>query len=198
MQTPEASQTISLNWPRYVATPEIATNIALFPCQEGVPAKASGHKVEFYILVNTEARLQVGIPAPIGTLERRSEAGWLIGTDGYNYLRDRTFLPESSVVAWKRHEFKNSTAQDGIIREFAEVSQRVIIRSNRYGSTLSYFNELLTVAEADFGTLDPTQVEVVYYGGDRYKRTFGLEFNVAKDTFIPEHYGRQLYPEYKL
>lgn len=197
MQTP-ASRIYSPNWTRYVATPEVTVNIAHFPCQEGVPARPSGHSVEFYILVNTQGHRQVGIPAPVGTLEHQNEAGWLIGTDGYNYLRDRTFLPESSVVAWKRHEFKNSMARDGIIREFAEVSQRVIIRSNRYGSTLSYFNELLTVAEADFGTLDPTQVEVVHYGGDRYKRTFGLEFNVAKDTFIPEHYGRQLYPEYKL
>lgn len=57
-----------------------------------------------------------------------------------------------------------------------------VIRSNHYGHRLSFFEELFAAARVDIPTLAPDDVEVVQFGGIRYKRTWGIRF-----THTPGH-----------
>jgi len=62
------------------------------------------------------------------------------------------------------------------IKEFCPSSKTVVIRSKTYGSQLSMFMEMVFSAQHDGFPVYPDNCKVVQYGGDRYARTFGIEF----------------------
>ncbi|MBI2121034.1 MAG: hypothetical protein HYT94_05420 [Parcubacteria group bacterium] len=53
---------------------------------------------------------------------------------------------------------------------------RCVVRTNCYGSQLSFFLELFEEAKKDFPTLTPEDVRVIHFGGQFYSGTFGIEF----------------------
>ena len=59
-----------------------------------------------------------------------------------------------------------------IIKEFA--NKRVVLRTNTYGHSLAFLDELFTEAKKDFPALKRDDVEVVEFGGDRIKRMFAI------------------------
>lgn len=63
-----------------------------------------------------------------------------------------------------------------IIKEYCLQSKRVVIRTNTYADTLRHLNILYKAAVDDFPSLLMDEVGVVYYGGERYARTYGIEF----------------------
>lgn len=79
-----------------------------------------------------------------------------------------------------------------VIKEYVELRDgyRFILREDNYDKRLSKFQNLFEVAWYDFPNLKPDQVEIVQYGGERYKRTMGIEFTVQVDT-IPEGYEKR-------
>lgn len=75
-----------------------------------------------------------------------------------------------------------------IIREvFVSSHTTCVIRANTYDSRLCHFLMLLEEARKDFPDLKPENVEVKYYAGQSYKRTFGIEFRVEGD--VPDSYS---------
>lgn len=77
-----------------------------------------------------------------------------------------------------------------IIKEYCcqERGYRFILRLPHYGHTVAHINWLYLLAKEDFGLLDGDKVEVVHYGGQRYKGTFGIEFNSMTEP--PEGYKK--------
>lgn len=73
---------------------------------------------------------------------------------------------------------------------------RCVIRTNSYGSTFAFLTELFQIAKADFPALDADDVEVVKFAGERYAKTFGLEFAPPSD--VPETYRQIGMLEYLL
>ncbi len=61
---------------------------------------------------------------------------------------------------------------------------RIIIRSNCYGSSIGYINKLVDEAKKDFKGIDVDSINIVHYGGRHYAGTFGIEFDVPPDTFM--------------
>jgi len=85
-----------------------------------------------------------------------------------------------------------------IIKEFCQAtSERVhiVIRENSYGSDLDKFDRLFEVAIQDFPSLNRSDVKVVHYGGERYAKTFGIEFVAEK---APDGYKEINQLEYTL
>lgn len=80
-----------------------------------------------------------------------------------------------------------------IIREYVQNGGRVacVIRANVYTSTLSHFMKLFEEAKRDFPDLEAGDVEVKHYAGERYSRTFGIEFSRPVGTIIPNAYFRR-------
>jgi hypothetical protein len=77
-----------------------------------------------------------------------------------------------------------------IIKEFVEKDNtakkyRVVIRDNCYGSKLSKFLKFINEARKDFD-INEDEVDVVHFGGERYARTFGIEFDT--NTKPPDEY----------
>ncbi len=64
------------------------------------------------------------------------------------------------------------------------IKDRIIIRSNCYGSSIGYINKLVEQAKKDFKGIDVDSIKVVCYGGRRYAGTFGIEFDVPPDTYM--------------
>lgn len=60
-----------------------------------------------------------------------------------------------------------------------------VVRSNCYGSQLSYIKKLVRAAKKTFPQLTDDDIRVVHFGGDRYARTYGIEFPLLQDT-IPK------------
>lgn len=79
-----------------------------------------------------------------------------------------------------------------IIKEFRPPTKnytaRCVIRTNTYAGTLGHLNKLFTVAKEDFPRLDMEDVEVIFYAGRRYARTYGIEFWAEADDKIPSDY----------
>lgn len=46
---------------------------------------------------------------------------------------------------------------------------------------------LVDIAKSDFPNIKNENIEIIEYGGERYKRTFGVEFNCG-DSFVPDSY----------
>jgi len=74
-----------------------------------------------------------------------------------------------------------------IIKEYCKYANRAVIRSNSYGSGLSKFEELFEIARKDFPFLKISDVDVVHFAGERYAKTFGIEFNVLSAS-VPSDY----------
>lgn len=62
-----------------------------------------------------------------------------------------------------------------------------VIRDERYGSKLQKFIDFYNEALRDFPNLKIENVDVVKYGGERYSKTFGIEFEVLGWT-VPQEY----------
>ena len=88
-----------------------------------------------------------------------------------------------------------------IIKEFVRIklddSARIILRTNYYIGTFEYIRNLVNEARKDF-SLEDDKIEIIHYAGDRYKGTYGIEFNVDKGVTIPEKYKEVSQVEFKL
>jgi hypothetical protein len=64
------------------------------------------------------------------------------------------------------------------------------IKVNNYSSRLHQILALVEICKKDFPDLYKPEenIRIVAYGGDRWKRQTGIEFDLAKDTPIPEDY----------
>lgn len=65
---------------------------------------------------------------------------------------------------------------------------RCIVRWNSYTGSLNVILAAFEEAKKDFPWLTPEHTEVIKYGGDRIRRTFGIEFNVHDLESIPNDY----------
>lgn len=84
-----------------------------------------------------------------------------------------------------------------IIREYSTRSQTCVIRTLQYNSSMSYFESLLAEARKDFPDLKSEEVEIKHYGGDRYSKTFGIEFK-RPEKDVPATYSRMENLEYTI
>lgn len=75
---------------------------------------------------------------------------------------------------------------------------RIIIRTNTYGSNFAFFQKLFDEANKDFPFITPENADIKHYGGQRYKHTYGIEFNVKLDVHIPSDYRQIQEVEYTL
>ncbi len=86
-----------------------------------------------------------------------------------------------------------------IIKEY-NIGERniiVIVRSDTYASSYKHISNLVEVAKKYFNVSDE-DIEVVKYGGDRYKRTYGVEFTVDLETEISADFQHISQVEYTL
>lgn len=85
-----------------------------------------------------------------------------------------------------------------VIKEYCPAARRCVIRMNTYGSSKAFFDNLFGIAKEDFPALKDSEIEVVQFGGIRYKRTFGIEFSVVAEVPVPDEYQEIRELEYKL
>lgn len=71
-----------------------------------------------------------------------------------------------------------------------------VVRTETYASGLMHFDELFAVAQSDFPDLHREDCEVVHYGGQRYRGTYGIEF--WRSGGIPDSYQKIEHLEYRL
>lgn len=86
-----------------------------------------------------------------------------------------------------------------IIKEYCEGSGVVVLRESAYGSSLKKFLRLWEEFKKDFPNLNVNEdrdVEIKHYGGRYYAKTFGLEINIGKNSYVPEFYNRISQLEY--
>ncbi len=81
------------------------------------------------------------------------------------------------------------------IKEYCADVKTAVIRLNHYGSSLDVFDEMCQQARIDLPGIQNKDIRVVQYGGDRYKRTFGIEF---KSNENPGNYKDISILEYRL
>lgn len=77
----------------------------------------------------------------------------------------------------------------------------VTFRNNHYAHSFAYIKELVDEAKKDFPNLKDQDraISIVHFGGERYKRTWGIEFFVTNvDREILEGYDRRLQSEFLL
>ena len=83
-----------------------------------------------------------------------------------------------------------------IIKEYCVTNEgtgkkKIVIRSNTYSQSLQFLSDLYDIAKRDFYFITKSEVEVVRYGGRRYKYTIGIEFDwdgeVAKEYTEIKH-----------
>jgi hypothetical protein len=74
-----------------------------------------------------------------------------------------------------------------MIKEFCKSNSIAIIRNNHYGNGMDVFEGLYLEALKDFPKLKRSDVRIVQYAGERYARTFGIEFPA---TSAPATYER--------
>lgn len=74
-----------------------------------------------------------------------------------------------------------------MIKEYCPYAKTAVLRSTHYGSDFERFVCFVNQAQKDFPAmrLDFKDFTVVKYGGDRYAKTFGIEFVVDE---APEEY----------
>ncbi len=63
-----------------------------------------------------------------------------------------------------------------------------VIRTQTYAKSFAYISSLVAAAKADWTHLTDDDIRLVYFGGDRYARTFGIEFDLPDTTVVPEGY----------
>jgi hypothetical protein len=85
-----------------------------------------------------------------------------------------------------------------LIKEFCPAKNgdyHFVIRESNYGSQYDKFEGLVSVAKQDFPNLESSDIRIVKYGGDRYAKTFGIEFSLS--TQPPEDYKEISHLEYE-
>lgn len=98
---------------------------------------------------------------------------------------------------------KYESSVQHIVKEFVprdpEVERsagRLIVRAENYASSLAKFDEFFKIMAADMLTFEPPieldreDVEIVQYGGERYRHTFGMEVTIPEGHAVPENYSR--------
>ena len=67
---------------------------------------------------------------------------------------------------------------NNIIKEYCQDNDTVVLRRNDYQHTLAAIQELVEEAKTDFPFEDGDEgkISIIQYGGERYKRTWGIEF----------------------
>jgi len=80
-----------------------------------------------------------------------------------------------------------------MIKEFCKSSNRAVIREDAYGSQWSKFKRLVNEAKKDFPDLNEDDVEIIHFGGERYAKTFGIEFYTV---YAPDSYSEISQLEY--
>lgn len=73
-----------------------------------------------------------------------------------------------------------------IIKE--STGKHCVLRTDTYAHSLAHIEMLFQEAKKDFPSLKAEDVQVVYYGGDRYARTNGIEFPVPEGASVPQEY----------
>lgn len=71
------------------------------------------------------------------------------------------------------------------IKEFCPNSKTVVVRCDSYGSSLQMFQDMVHSAQEDGFHINLMDCKVVHYGGERYAKTFGIEFSY---DYAPENY----------
>jgi hypothetical protein len=69
-----------------------------------------------------------------------------------------------------------------------ETGTRIVLRSGTYSNDLAYLEKLYAQACQDFPGLTREQVTVCHYAGQRFRNTFGIEFDVPIDVVVPPGY----------
>ena len=83
-----------------------------------------------------------------------------------------------------------------MIKEYCEYANTCVIRERAYGSRMSKFLKLIEVAKNDFPGLKDEDIEIVKYAGERYAKTFGIEFTVPDGLTVQFDYNRISQLEY--
>lgn len=67
---------------------------------------------------------------------------------------------------------------DIIVKEYCQDTDTVVLRRCDYSHSVKAIHELITEAENDFPFEDDAidKISIIIYGGERYKRTWGIEF----------------------
>lgn len=69
-----------------------------------------------------------------------------------------------------------------IIKEYCKFDMgrrnRIILRTSTYAHSFIYFKILVKEAMKDFPELKEHTIDVIHYGGQYYKNTYGIEFNI--------------------
>ena len=75
----------------------------------------------------------------------------------------------------------------------------IIVRTLCYDNSFNYFLKLRKQLRKDFPKLiNDKKLNIIHYGGECYKRTFGIEVWLPIDTIIPENYTEISKVEYIL
>jgi hypothetical protein len=68
------------------------------------------------------------------------------------------------------------------IREFVEKPNICIVRAQTYAHSFAHIAGMVQAAKEDFPALKDDDIQVVFYGGDHYRGTMGIEFTPAGDV----------------
>lgn len=68
-----------------------------------------------------------------------------------------------------------------------------VVRSNCYGSRMQYIKKLISAAKETWPQLDEDIVRIVQFAGDRYARTYGIEFQCPdQEVSVPPNGWREI------
>jgi hypothetical protein len=99
-------------------------------------------------------------------------------------------IPEGEPIAESKHDQQSmdsiSKIKRYLVKEHTET--HCIIRTTLYDRSLDYLVHLLKIAQKDFPSIEPKDIQVVQYGGKRYAKTRGLEFEIPKGFEVPDDY----------
>jgi hypothetical protein len=60
------------------------------------------------------------------------------------------------------------------------MTYRCAIGTNCYAKSLAYIHQLFELAKADYPTLTDDKIDIMVYGGDRRRKMYAIEFEVAE------------------
>lgn len=76
---------------------------------------------------------------------------------------------------------------------------KIIIRTDLYTKSFDHILMLKEQLETDFpGLINDSELDIVVYGGERYKGTYGLEIDIPINTKMPKDYNEVKTVEYLL
>ena len=77
-----------------------------------------------------------------------------------------------------------------ITKEYCGSVGKGVIRSNTYAHNIKYINNMVKEAKKDVPELKDEDIEVVQFAGERYSKTYGIEFPVKKKPAGYDEIGR--------